>query len=268
MLKQHIFRQAKINYKDTGKGRVIVLLHGFMESLDMWDYFQKELSKNYRVISIDLPGFGKSESIGYMHSMDMMAKCVKEILTKEQLRRFVFVGHSMGGYVALAFAELFPDNVSGLCLFHSTAMDDSAEKKIMRDRTIAVIKKHSKQFISSFFEPLFSDENRNKHLKEIDELKKNASSISPTAIANALEGMKNRPRRDWLLNLATFPMLFIIGKKDSAIDYESVLKQTLQVKYKEVKLLEHVGHMGFIEAQAETFSIIKKFTGKVFRNRF
>src|ERR1044072_4356356 len=109
---------AKIRYADVGKGRVVVLLHGFLENLEVWfgNGFAQELAKHYRVIAIDLPGHGKSECVGYVHRMERMAAVVKAVMDGLGLRRYTVAGHSMGGYAALAFAEKFRENVCGLCL--------------------------------------------------------------------------------------------------------------------------------------------------------
>src|SRR4051812_42260347 len=98
MIKYADFKQIKVRYNDSGKGRAIVLLHGFMESLEIWNDFSKELSKTFRVICIDLPGFGETPAIGYVHSMELMANCVKAVMNKERLRKYVIIGHSLGGY--------------------------------------------------------------------------------------------------------------------------------------------------------------------------
>ena len=123
------FKGAKIHFTDTRKGRCIVLLHGFLESMEIWNEYVKLLSKRYRVICIDLPGHGKSENIGYVHTMELMADCVKEVLYSLQITKCVMIGHSMGGYVTLAFAEKHERNLRGFALFHSHAAPDSEEKK-------------------------------------------------------------------------------------------------------------------------------------------
>src|SRR3989338_3334101 len=135
------FKKSKVHYTDTGKGRVLVLIHGFLGSHEVWSEFVKKLSKKFRVITIDLPGHGKTPSIGYYHSTELLAQCVKEVLDQVGVRRYVIAGHSMGGYAALAFAELFPENVSGLCLFHSSSISDTEQKKKDRERIIRLVKK-------------------------------------------------------------------------------------------------------------------------------
>ena len=153
------FKKIKVAYTDAGKGRVIVLLHGFLGSHEIWSEFSKKLSKRFRVIAIDLPGHGKTPSIGYYHSMELLAQSVKAVLDKIGVRRYVVAGHSMGGYAALAFAELYPENVSGLCLFNSTSYADTDEKKRDRDRVIRLVKKEHRHYVSEVVSSLFAPEN-------------------------------------------------------------------------------------------------------------
>src|SRR5690606_33729582 len=103
------YKNIAINYTDQGKGTAVVLLHGFLENLHMWDSLKNELSRKYRVIAIDLLGHGKTDCLGYIHSMEDNADCVHAVLSELRIRKAVLAGHSMGGYIALAFAELYPD---------------------------------------------------------------------------------------------------------------------------------------------------------------
>lgn len=265
MIKYTEFKQINVRYSDKGNGRTIVLLHGFMESLEMWNEFSKELSKSFRVICIDLPGFGDTPCIGYVHSMEMMAKCVKTVMDNEHLRKYVVVGHSMGGYVAMAFADLFNDNLKGIGLFHSSALADTNEKKESRNKAITVVKKNPRQYIKIFFEPLFAPQNAEAHRGDIKVLQERAANLSKQSIVNALEGMKDRKKRDWILQMVKYPVLFIIGKHDVAISAESVLKQTELVKDPTVLFLENAGHMGFLEEKEQTLKAVRKFLGKCFR---
>ena len=107
-MNQIFYKNTKISYSDIGKGTTIVLLHGFLENKNMWQKFVTDLSPKYRVITIDLLGHGESECLGYVHSMEDNADVVHAVLSELRIRKAIFVGHSMGGYVALAFAELYP----------------------------------------------------------------------------------------------------------------------------------------------------------------
>lgn len=259
MIKNTTFRNAKVRYTDKGKGRVIVLLHGFLESIEVWDVFSNALSGRYRVVAIDLPGHGGTECIGYVHSMELMAETVKAVLNHLGLRRYVLVGHSMGGYVCLAFAELYPDNLKGLVLFHSTALEDSDEKKKDRVKAIKTLKKGQPEFISKLIIKLFAHSNISRMQKEIQMVKSIAEKTSKQGVIAGLEGMKERKNREIILKFGPFPILFILGKKDQVIPWKSLLSQMNLPRDKEILFLENAGHMGFYEESAETLLAIEKF---------
>ncbi|MCX6294607.1 MAG: alpha/beta hydrolase [Bacteroidetes bacterium] len=262
------FKKSKIHYTDTGKGRVLVLLHGFLGSHEVWSEFVKKLSKKFRVIAIDLPGHGESPSIGYYHSMELLAQGVKAVLDKAGVRRYIITGHSLGGYVALTFAELFPENVSGLCLFNSTSYADSEEKKKERGKVIRLVKKQHHHYVSEVVTSLFATENVAKIPKEVEKVKNIAAKISQQAIINTLEGMKERKSRDLILKFAEFPVLFIIGKKDGVIDFETMYSQMALCKYPSVLMLENSGHMSFYEAPKETVKELELFATRTYRNQY
>src|SRR5690606_14377497 len=130
------FKNISVNYTDTGKGSAVVLLHGFLENSKMWDDFTGELSKKHRVVTIDLLGHGKTQPLNYVQTMEDNAEMVLAVLHELRIRKAVLVGHSMGGYVALAFADLFPEIVKAVALINSTSKPDNHERKINRDRAI------------------------------------------------------------------------------------------------------------------------------------
>jgi pimeloyl-ACP methyl ester carboxylesterase len=263
-----ITKRASINsllhYCISGKGHTIVLLHGFLESHQIWKSFARRLSESFRIITIDLPGHGLSESTGPVNSMDMMAEGVHAVLKSLNVSSCLMVGHSMGGYVTLAFAEKYPRKLKGLVLFHSQAAADSAETMKVRERTIALVKKDHHGYIKNFIPDLFDPANVKKFAKEIENLKNLAQQTSKEGIIAALEGMKTRPDRQHVLAQAKVPVMFIIGKNDSRVPMEVVIPQTLLPEHSEMLLLDHVGHMGFIEASASTFKVLRGFAGRVY----
>ena len=262
------FKKIKVRYSDNGRGRVIVLLHGFLGSHEIWSEFVKKLSKKFRVIAIDLPGHGETPAIGYYHSMELLAQSVKAVVDKIGVRRYIIVGHSMGGYAALAFAELYPENVSGFCMFHSTAYPDSEEKKKDRERIIGLVKRGHKNYVSEVIISLFAPENLEKNKTEIEKVKRIAAAVSKQSIINSLEGMKERKNRELIFRFAEYPILFIIGKKDSVINYETIYPQIGLCKYPSVLMLEEAGHMGFYEAPKETVKELELFATRCFRKSF
>lgn len=262
-----VFRNGKIYYSDEGKGRVIVFLHGFLGSKEIWKELRQNLKKNFRIISIDLPGHGKSDNFGYIHTMELMADAVKNVMDKLRLKKYVLIGHSMGGYISLAFAELYPDNLRGFCLFHSSAYADSSEKKIDRNKAIKSVKENAGVYIRATVKNLFAA----KRLKENEEAIRFATQIakktSRRGIVNALEGMKDRIARDGFLHFAEYPIMMVIGKYDAVLPSALLLKQSETIKEPSVLWLENSGHMGLIEESELCSESIKKFARSCFRKK-
>lgn len=259
MIKSAPFKKGTITFSDTGKGRVVVLLHGFLGSHKIWESTIRNLSKSYRVIAIDLPGHGGSENFGYVHTMELMAKSVKAVMDFLRLKKYVIIGHSMGGYAALAFADLYPDNLKGLCLYHSTSYADSEEKKRDRNRSIKAVKANHKVYTSDVIKNLFATKNI-KYLKgEISFAQKIAARTSKQSITASLEGMKDRPHRDIILGMAHFPVMMVIGELDNVLPHEQLLEQLELIKDKHLLYLEHDGHMGFLESPRKSNQALRKF---------
>ena len=260
MLKEATFKGIKVQYNLRKKNRrTVVLLHGFLEDHRVWSTYQKELAKNSTVISIDLPGHGGTPCLGYVHSMEEMAEVVKSVLDAENIRKTILVGHSMGGYVALAFGEIYPDNINGICLFNSTAQPDSPLKKEERDRAIKVVKKHHDRFIQEAIPNLFKETGYSKTSPKVRALIAKALDTPKQGIVAALEGMKIRVNREIILKFAPYPIFFIIGKKDPIIPYENLIEQAKNSENAEYFLSEKGGHMCFIEDTYPCLDALKKF---------
>ena len=264
MIKTATYKNEKVTFSDSGKGKVVVLLHGFLGSHKIWERTISNLSKSYRVIAIDLPGHGNTECLGYAHSMDLMAKCVKAVLDSLRLKKYIIIGHSMGGYVGLAFADLFPDHLKGLCLYHSTAYADSDEKKKDRLRAIQAVKANRGIYTKSTIKNLFASKNL-KYLKdEVSFALSIAKQTSKKGIIAALHGMRDRPRRDIILGLVNYPIMMVIGELDNVLPYDQLLEQSQLIKNKTILYLEHDGHFGFLESPELSNKAIRKFLRKCY----
>lgn len=264
-MKQTItYQKAKIHYTDYGEGNCIVFLHGFLESLEMWEEFSEELKKDFRVICIDLPGFGESGMIAEIHSMDLFADSVKTVLDNLRISECVMIGHSMGGYISLTFAEKYPEMLKGLGIFHSHAAEDDAEGKKNRDRAIAVIQQNHVGFIMEFIPDLFAPENVKKFSNEIMILKQRAERITKEAIIAAMAGMRDRESKLDVLKNVEIPILFIAGKQDTRIPLEKLMEQAKLPKHSEVLVLGNIAHMGFLEAKDKCLNKIKYFASNCY----
>ena len=265
-MKSIVFRKKKISFTDKGKGKVIVLLHGFTEDLHMWDRFASKLAKKFRVICIDLPGHGASECIAPVHSMDLQAEIVRSVLKERKVGKCVMIGHSMGGYVTLAFAEKYKEMLNGICLFHSHAFPDSPQDRENRDRVIAIVEKDKFGFVTQFITGLFPSEVQLKYKKDIQKLIERARKFPKEGIIAALEGMKIRPDRTPLLKKTKLPVLFIIGMKDSKAPLPNLWEMISLPAISESLILKNCGHMGYIEAPEETLNSIWSFAWKTLKN--
>jgi pimeloyl-ACP methyl ester carboxylesterase len=259
------FRNDRISYTVYGKGRVLVLLHGFLGSKEIWQDIAPSLSRSFRVVCIDLPGHGESASYGYVHSMEMMAHSVKAVLDHLRLRRYVLAGHSMGGYVALAFAELFPEHVKGLCLMHSTAYADNDEKKQDRERALKLLRANRRLYTTETIKGLFATTNLKYMKKEIAFAASVAAKTSRQGIAAALRGMKDRPARDVVLALANYPVMMAIGEHDNVLPPSQLMEQTRLLKFPTIVSLEHDGHFGFLESPRRMLKVLRKFAYLCYR---
>lgn len=254
------YKNTKISYSDSGKGNVVLLLHGFLEDATMWKNIIPHLEKRYRVIAVDLLGHGKSECYGYIHTMEDQADMLFALITDLRLRKVSLIGHSMGGYVALAFAELYPDHIRSMILLNSSAQPDSPERKINRDRAIEVVKKNSTAFVRMAVQNLFNADAHKLVSKQIEALTQQALKTPVQGIIAALEGMKIRIDREALLHFSPYPKLMIAGEDDTIIPLEDVKNQTEGTEV----ALEIIpgGHVSTIEQEAKVLAIIIGFLKK------
>lgn len=257
IMKTTHFKNTKISYTDQGKGNAVILLHGFLENSTMWDYLAPVLAKKNRVICIDLLGHGQTDCLGYIHSMEDMADAVHQVISELKIRKAIIVGHSMGGYVALAFAELYPEMMKGLVLLNSTSRADSDERIANRTRAIKAVKQNYVAAVRMSISNLFSEENREKLISQIEWVREEALQTPLQGIIAAQEGMKLRKDREVILHFSTYPILLILGKKDPVLNYEENVEQIDGTKVKLISFND--GHMSHIENQVELEKVIVGF---------
>jgi pimeloyl-ACP methyl ester carboxylesterase len=251
---------SSLSYNDTGSGLPLVLIHGFCESKELWKDFEEKFSADYRVITPDLPGFGASPLKRKEINMRYMAEAVHELLVSLNIEKCVMVGHSLGGYVTLAFAEKYENMLHGIGLFHSSAFPDSLEKKKSRNKTIEFIEKHGAEaFAASFVSPLFYPANRERLKSEIEFLTKIAASTSAESIIAATKAMRDRKNRTEVLKNIKAPVLFIIGEDDPAIPLDASLEMCDMPGRAVKHILSQTGHIGMYEKKEETLNIVGEF---------
>jgi pimeloyl-ACP methyl ester carboxylesterase len=247
-------------YNDSGNGFPVVLIHGFCESKAVWQYCEPALARQFRVLTPDLPGFGESRLLETNISIDYFADQLKEFLDSLHIEQCVMIGHSLGGYVTLAFAEKYPGMLAGMGLFHSTAFADTDERRENRNKAILFIERYGVPvFAQSFVPPLFSLQNRERLKTEIEALVSDASAASEHGVIETTKAMRDRPERIHVLKKVSFPVLFVAGKQDLSIPLDKTLEQCHLPKHSVVHFLQKAGHMGMIESKHDTIRIIEHF---------
>lgn len=242
----------------------LVLLHGFCETHHLWDHFLPILEEEFRVLCPDLPGFGNSTSLPADFSLADVAKRLKQGLDQLAVERCIFVGHSLGGYVALALLAHYPEMVAGIGLFHSTAFADSPAKKRSRKHVIDFVEKHGVEvFTTSFVPQLFYHTNRGRLQEQINKVVAEASATPQHSLIGYTHAMKQRPNYLPVLEQYRGSVLYIIGEQDTSVPLEDSLRQLEKLPMAEAYILEEAGHMGMFEQPEKTLQIVRDFARQV-----
>ncbi|TNE78220.1 MAG: alpha/beta hydrolase [Bacteroidetes bacterium] len=248
-----------LHWKIKGSGKeVLVLLHGFCEDHRVWYSLSDEL-QGFTLVQIDLPGFGESPVMEA--DLSIWAKEVDAVFKAEGIEQFHLIGHSMGGYVALAYAEAFPNQLKSLCLFHSTAYADTAEKVEARKKQVDFIQRNGvSPYVQQLIPGLFaSDANRTLLEQQLAQAKEQ----SVVGLCAALEAMWARPDRTAVLLEAIYPVLLISGSEDTILSLEAQSELAAMPKQCSWTVLKHSGHMGMLEEPKLAAQVIKEFLARL-----
>lgn len=245
-----------LNYEISGNGKEnLVLLHGFMENLLIWEEMEEKLSQDFTLIKIDLPGHGLSKIYSDVHSMELNAEQVKKVTDKLKLGKFHLLGHSMGGYTSLAFAEKFPEDLKSLTLFFSTYFADDEEKKEQRRKSFRIIKEAFRTYVNAGIPNLFNENEKDILEGKIDLAKEIALSTKPDGVLAAVKGMMERTDKKSVMEKFEGKILVIAGKYDNAVKTDVMLKN-LPEKTNIKSYLLDCGHNGHWEKPAICAEII------------
>jgi len=252
-----------ISYMAGGEGNAVMLLHGFGIDSSAWMEQINYLQKSYRVIAPDLPGIGVSELTSDV-SMEGVAAIVKEILEAEEIEQAAVIGHSLGGYIALAFAEKYPELLSGLGLFHSTAIADNEEKKANRQKGIEFTEKHGAEpFLETTAPKMFAPATKTDNKKLYERFMGQLPDMSKEAVIRYYEAMMQRPDRVEILRKIKVPVLFIYGKQDEIIPLDKTIEQASIPSISSVNILKKSGHLGMLEEPEEANKAIEDFLSDI-----
>lgn len=242
--------------EEKGQGHPLLLIHGFPMNAAIWNTFSDQLQHHCRVITIDLPGFGKSPLPEGAFSIDTIADLVLQFLEARELSNVVVLGHSLGGYITLSMMARQPARFAGYGLFHSTAYADADEKKLSRSKTIEFVEKNGAEaFTANFISPLFA----NKQHPAIEDIRAMNKQASLEAIVGYTKAMRDRPDRCSVLAQVEKPVLFISGAEDPGIPVASIHAQAKLAVNPTVHILDAQAHMAMIEAPDVTARLVAEF---------
>lgn len=263
---------AAIRISDSGRPRAregvraphggemtIVLLHGYLESLDVWDDFTRLLKPHMRVVAPDLPGHGISEVVGEVHTMEFLADTVHAALEVLNVGRCVVAGHSMGGYVALEYMRKYPENLAGMILVHSVPSGDTEEKRLNREREINIVLSGKKDLLAQTVDKGFAPENRRRFADTIADLSEMAVLSDDDGTVALLRGMGERRDMNEVMGQSSVPQLMIFGRGDEYIPADIAEKIIGDQPQARITWLEKSGHMGFVEEEEKTAETVIAF---------
>ena len=237
----------------------ILFLHGYCEGSWIWESVCQTLHKEYSCLALDLPGFANGDALPDELSILSIASIIWKKLDHQKIKTCILIGHSLGGYVALAMAELRPAEVKGLMLFHSTPFADSAERKENRNKVISFVEQHgSKSFLDSFAPGLF----REPDSVVAQDFRKAIANASPEAVTYYAKAMRDRPDRTAIFKALQIPKLVLGGRFDPIISPD-VCRQIQEAGGDaELLILEASAHAGMLEEPEKSLEIIREFAKK------
>ncbi len=259
MTKTLQFQNETINYRVFGEGKPVVLIHGFGEDGTVWSTQIDSLKGKCKLIIPDLPGSGQSPVVNDM-SLEALAEMIHAIILEEKINSCSIIGHSMGGYITLAIAEKYPDQINSFGLFHSSSFADNEEKKATRRKGIEFINEHGPtEFLKTMIPKLYSQATKDEMPELIDKHLASAHNFSGPALVSYYNAMIERPDRTELLRKAVVPVLFVMGKYDTAVPVEDTLQQCHLPEKSYIHMLDKSGHMGMREEAEKSNLIIEEF---------
>lgn len=253
-----------LHFFEKGQGPALLFLHGFCESGEMWRYFADSLSTQCRVLCPDLPGFGDSPLTSPITSIEEVALQLEEWMDALQIQNPIVMGHSLGGYVALALLERMGTRIQAIGLLHSTAYADDLEKKEMRNRTLTFLKKHgATKFVTSFVPQLFPEHRRIELADAMAHAIEDGKRSSLEGLLAYTIAMRDRVDRLEVLQQFAGPKLLLAGTVDGSVKIESSRAQ--QSPFTHYIELEGVGHLGMVEEKEKTLEVVQNFVREVLK---
>lgn len=255
------FQEKKIYYRAIGKGKTpIILLHGFLHDNSMWNQFIEKSGNSLHCILFDLPGHGKSEIIQDV-TIDKMAEMLYAFIKENDFEQVTLLGHSLGGYVSLAFEDKYPSLLNKKILYHSSAYADSDEVKKKRNLWLKIIEKHPSMFVKNVIEYLYDAQSLLNFNEKVQEDIEKARLVGYAGYIEAIKAMRDRPNRFHLMK-SKIPTYFLAGKLDKIINEEVSKEHIAEIQNGNGFILENASHMSFVEDSENAFEKLRDYLNK------
>ncbi len=251
----------KIFTKTDGEGSPLLMLHSYWGSQLLFDQLALSFSAKRKVIRIDLPGHGNSANPPQDYSFESFAPVLNELLIRLNIHGKVsIIGHSMGGYVALAFAAKYPESLDSLVLMHSPVREADIQSIKQREREALLLSKGKRDLLLQVTIPSnFAPDNLVSMGFALDILNQTSSKVTLEGALLSIQAMNHRCNYLMDLKQTSFPILIIIGKYDKVYNAQDQLNDASQIPRAEVLLLNHSGHLGFLEEEELVFIRLNEF---------
>ena len=247
----------------------LVLLHGYLETMYIYTELVEALKDRYRVIVIDMPGHGLTDSAPAdeagrrVNSLEFQARVVAAVLDKCGVDKAVIAGHSMGGYVTLQFLKDFPERAQAAILLHSNPYADSPEKQADRQREEQLIADGKLLSLAALSIPkMYAEENLRACDEKIRETVELCETHDPEGIIASLEGLRTRPDLQSVMQAPPVPLMLVHGYHDNFLPLETVAKFKTEFPAVQYQLIPDTGHNSFIERPDAAVAAIEAFTTK------
>jgi pimeloyl-ACP methyl ester carboxylesterase len=250
-----LYKSKLIHYQVVGRGAPLILIHGYLADNRIWKKIIPLLVSDFKLILIDLPGHGKSGTITSINSMDFLAEIIYKLCLSLGLKSLRIAGHSMGGYVAMAFAEKYPEMIESMFLMSIHPFADNMTRTLARNREAEIIESGKKHLLLvNFIDKNFFSENLQDLKSEISEVSKVSLEQPESGMLADLAGMMVRPDRNHVIKNTRYPVYLIVGENDGKIPLDKF--ESIEGKNIVIHQMAGCGHFSMIEKSKQTAEII------------